>query len=270
MNMLPVALFCGLWYAISGWRPGYGTHDMFMLPLFASLPIGLIMGKVPEAMMYGSAISMMYVGMVAPGSELPADSALAGLVGIPIALAIGADTATAVLIAVPFGVFGVFLNTLRRIINGRFATYADKCAMKADTAGISRAAILFPLLMNLITKFPVAFGIVYFGADAAQKVVDLCPKWIMHGFSVAGGLLPAIGFGILLLVMGKKSLFAFFFIGFFMVEYLHLSTIAIVCFAIPVAFAVVLISMEQEEQVLKQAAKIASKNSSDDDDDDED
>lgn len=58
MNMLPVAIFCGFWYGIGRWRLCYGTHDIpFMEPLFVALPIGLIMGNVPQALIIGAAIS---------------------------------------------------------------------------------------------------------------------------------------------------------------------------------------------------------------------
>ena len=265
--MLPVALFCGLWYAIAGWRPFYGLHDIpIMEPLFVALPIGLMMGDVPQALILGCSISMMYVGMLAPGSELPADKSLAGLVGVSIGLAIGADAEMAVVLAVPFGVFGVFLNTLRRMINGKFAHNADACPLKCDTKGIARNAILYPFLMNLITKFPVAFCIVYFGADVAEGVIGAMPEWVMNGLSVAGGMLPAIGFGLLLMIMGRAAIFPFFFLGFFFVQYLGLNTIAAVCFAAPIAVIITLMSKENQDEVLAKTQKMLP---SDDDDDDE-
>ena len=91
-NMLGVAIFCGLWYAFAGWRPCYLTHTIWLAPLTAALPIGIIMGDIPNAMILGSAIGMLYVGLVAPGAEIPADTSSAGLIGIAIGLAIGADT----------------------------------------------------------------------------------------------------------------------------------------------------------------------------------
>lgn len=266
MNMLPVALFCGLWYAITGWRPGYGTHSMFMEPLFCALPIGILMGNVPQAMILGAAIGMMYVGMIAPGSELPSDKALAGIVGVSIGLAINADPATAVLLAVPFGVFGTFLNTLRRLINGKFVHQADACAVKCDTKGIARNGILYPLIMNLVTKGPVAFIIVYFGADVAQALIEKFPAWVMHGMSVAGGVLPAIGFGLLLMIMGRPAIFPFFFLGFFFVKYFSLSTTAAVCFGLPIAIIIVLMMKESQDETLGKAQKLITVTSDDDDD----
>lgn len=71
-NMLGVAIFCGLYYAFAGWRPLYLTHSIWLFPLTSALPIGLLMGDVKGAMILGAAISMLYVGLIAPGAEISA------------------------------------------------------------------------------------------------------------------------------------------------------------------------------------------------------
>ena len=34
--------------------------------------------------------------------------------------------------------------------------------------------------------------------------MESVPEWLTHGFSVAGGLLPALGFALTMFVIGKK------------------------------------------------------------------
>lgn len=270
MNMLWVALFCGIWYAIAGWRPGYSTHEIWMFPLTVAVPIGLLMGDLSGAIVIGCAISMMYVGIVAPGSEMPSDMSLAGLIGIPIALAIGADAGTAITIALPFGILGVFLNQIRRIINANFAHAADRYAVEGNTKGIGRCAVLYPLLMNFVTKFPPAFAAVYFGPTVVEKVIDILPDFVMTGLSAAGGLMPAIGFAILIRLIATKSIFPFFFMGFFIVKIFGISSIQVACIGIPLAIAITLMTKEAEDRAVKQAACTVGAGSFDDDDDDDD
>lgn len=100
---------------------------------------------------------------------------------------------------------GVFLNTLRRIINARFAHMADKYALEGNTKGIRNCAIWWPLAMNIVTKFPFMFVAVYYGTTVIDKLVDVLPAWVMTGFSVAGGMMPAIGFAILINVIGQAQ-----------------------------------------------------------------
>ncbi len=47
-----------------------------------------------------------------------------------------------------------------------------------------------------------------------------------------GGILPALGFAITLMVIGKKTMLPFFIAGFFAVQYLKLDTMAMAIFAI--------------------------------------
>jgi D-glucosaminate-specific PTS system IIC component len=268
--MLAVALFAGFWYTIAGWRPGYSTHEIWMFPLLVALPIGLLMGNVSEAMIIGCAISAMYVGLVAPGSEMPADMSLAGLIGIPIALSIGADTGTAIAIAVPFGVLGVFLNQIRRIINAKWAHMADKYALDANTGGIARSAMLYPLLMNFVLKFPPAFIAVYFGTDAVRAIINILPAFVLKGFAVAGGIMPAIGFAVLINLIAKGSTIGFFFLGFFVVRFFGVSSIQAACIGIPLVVIITLMGKSSEDGLLKKVKVIASSFvASKDDDDDE-
>ncbi len=39
------------------------------------------------------------------------------------------------------------------------------------------------------------------------------PQWIMDLFAIAGGILPALGIGMLLNYLGKKKIIPFFFLG---------------------------------------------------------
>ena len=227
-NMLIVAIFCGLWYAFAGWRPCYLTHNIWLFPLTSALPIGILMGDVPGAMILGSAIGMLYVGLVAPGSEIPADQSSAGLVGVAIGLAIGADTGTAIAIAVPIGAMG-----------------------------------------NFVTKFPIMFVMIYFGTDVIDGLLKILPDWIMNGLSVAGGMMPAIGFAILINVIAKRSILPFYFLGFFVVEIFSVSALQLACLGVPMVVAVVLMSKDAEENTVKRALQ-SSRGSMDDDDDDDD
>ncbi len=54
--------------------------------------------------------------------------------------------------------------------------------------------------------FVVAFLPIYFGADAASAMVQKAPVWLLDGLAVAGGMMPAIGFSLLMKVMMKKNL----------------------------------------------------------------
>ncbi len=42
----------------------------------------------------------------------------------------------------------------------------------------------------------IAFLCTYLAQGAMQALVKAMPAWLTHGFEVAGGILPAVGFGL--------------------------------------------------------------------------
>jgi mannose/fructose/N-acetylgalactosamine-specific phosphotransferase system component IIC len=62
------------------------------------------------------------------------------------------------------------------------------------------------------------------------------PQWIMDLFAIAGGILPALGIGMLLNYLGKKKIIPFFFLGFALAKFMGLSTMMITALGAIVAF----------------------------------
>ena len=267
MNLV-VAIFAGLWFWFASGCWGYTFHYVLKQPLVMALPFGILMGDIPTAMIIGATIELVYVGLISPGANIPADECFAGVISIPLALLAGAKPETAVVLAVPFGLLGTFLDQLRRTVNARWAHLADKYAADGDEKGLFRCAFTYPLAAGFVMRFPVVFVAVYFGANALESLLGYLPEWVMHGISVTGGVLPALGFAILLFVIGQKMLLPFFFIGFFAVKYLGINTMAAAVFGVCIAVLVVLISNQNKNDVL-QAVGVGTNRDVDDDDDDE-
>lgn len=77
-----------------------------------------------------------------------------------------------------------------------------------------------------ILGFALGFG----GAvsmDFVLKLVDFIPEVLLNGLSVAGKMLPAIGFAMILTVMAKKELIPFVLLGYVCASYLGLPVIGI-------------------------------------------
>jgi N-acetylgalactosamine PTS system EIIC component len=73
------------------------------------------------------------------------------------------------------------------------------------------------------------------GADTATALVKKSPQWLLDGLSVAGGMMPAIGFAMLMKIMIKKTYVAYFILGFLGVTYLKLPILAIALGALAIA-----------------------------------
>ena len=90
----------------------------------------------------------------------------------------------------------------------------------------------FNLLANstFISFLVTGFVIGLFAAIsrlALQSFVEALPEWLIKGFSVAGGLIPAIGFAMIMSVMLEKKLMPYALLGYICAAYLQLPTMAI-------------------------------------------
>ena len=233
--MFVVALVAGLYCWIWGTNLGYTLMGIMQTPISVALVLGLALGDVPTAMIMGGTIQAMYMGIVATGGNMPSDGMLAACVAIPVAIKTGMDVGTAVTLAVPVGLLGALLIQLKYIIQGKFARMADQYAEEGNTKGIVRCASLYPFILNFFLRFVPTFVAVYYGADVIQPVVNAIPEWLSNGLSVAGGLLPALGFGLILFIIGQTKYIPYFIIGYFAVQYLGISTMAAAIFSICIA-----------------------------------
>ena len=88
--------------------------------------------------------------------------------------------------------------------------------------------------VNLIIGVIVACGY-YAGGPAVQALLNVIPTWISNGLQITMGLLPAIGFGLLLMMIMDKNVACFFFLGFALSVYLKIPVTAIAIFGAIIA-----------------------------------
>ena len=60
-----------------------------------------------------------------------------------------------------------------------------------------------------------------------EAIINLIPAWLSKGLGVAGNMLPAVGFAMILNMMAKKEAIPFVMIGYVLFAYLGLPTMAI-------------------------------------------
>ena len=232
MGNLGLAVFTALLYAVN--IPGYGL-GVYKCPAACGLIYGLIFGDVQKGLIIGGSIQLLYLGVVATGNNMPSDSTMAAIIAIPLALSQNLDPAMAVSIAVPFGILGTLFNNIKRSINIGFLHYADKKAEELNVKEINRCAILYPWLAMSVIQFVPVFIISYLGPAASEFLINNLPTWVTGGLSVAGGVLPAIGFALMIVQIGRKEILPYYFIAYFLVRYLSLNTMALSIFGVCIA-----------------------------------
>ena len=234
MSLL-LSLTCGILYWVATNKIWYGILHLMRQPIVLALPIGLIMGNVPDAMKIGAALQMIYLGAIAPGGTLPSDEALASCIAIPIALAAKMTPQVAVTLAVPVGLLGVLIDNIKRTYHSYFVHRADKAAEEMNQKGLERNEFWYPFFLSIPLRVLPCTLALYFGTDAVSAFLNSIPAWATNGLTVAGGLLPALGFAMTILVIGKKTLIPYFILGFALVGYSGINTIGAAVIGVCVA-----------------------------------
>lgn len=240
-NNLLMALAMGLIYWISrGMIGGYFALFFIGNPIFVGIIAGMIYGDMAQGLMIGGGIAAVFAGIIAPGGNLPTDQGMAAATMIPIALSTGLSVEQAIAFAVPLGLVGAQLLNLRKIINVPLVHKADEYAEEVDTAGIGRTATLYPAMTSFLLLFIPVFIVVLFGQNVMLAVLEFIPEFIMHGLEVAGGVLPAVGFALIINSIGKPRLIPFILIGFICVSVLGMNNLVTGIIAISIAFITIM------------------------------
>ncbi len=100
--------------------------------------------------------------------------------------------------------------------------------------GIERVNYLALLALGSF-YFLCAFLPTYFGAEHAKTAIDVLPARLIDGLGVAGGIMPAIGFAVLLKIMMKNVYIPYFILGFVAAAWLKLPVLAIAAAALAMA-----------------------------------
>jgi fructoselysine and glucoselysine-specific PTS system IID component len=206
-------------------------------PLVLGPLVGLALGDVTQGVMIGATLELIFMGNIKVGAAIPPDVITGGVLGTAFAILSGKGPAIALAIAVPVSILAELvisgLFVFRAVLNKKFSQYAEDGNYKAIQRLHIFSGLLKPLLMGTIILLTLNLG-----APAIKSLLDGIPPWVQTGLQVAGNMLPALGFALLLNLMFNKKMAPYFFLGFMLAAYLKLPVIAIGGFGLIIALLV--------------------------------
>lgn len=232
------AISVGLTLAIIWFLEKMTGTSMVARPIVVSAVIGLLLGDVTTGVIIGASLELIFMGAIQIGGAVPPDPLFGAALGTAFAILTGEGIEVALALALPIAILAQSLKVVIFIIRSWFMDYAVKLAEDANIKGLISLNI-GGLLMQCAIYFVVGFTAITFGSAAVQVFVDNIPVVIMSGLKVAGGLLPAVGFALLLRPMMDKSNFLYFLLGFILVAYMGLPMLAITIMGVVLAFVIV-------------------------------
>lgn len=196
------------------------TH--FHRPVVLGPLVGLILGDLQTGILVGGTLELIWMGLAPLAGAQPPNVIIGTIVGTTFAI----TTKVEPNVAVPFAVAVQMGITLLFSAMSAVMSKCDEYAQNADTDGIERVNY-FALAVLGTFYFLCAFLPIYLGAEHAGTMVSSLPKELIDGLGVAGGIMPAIGFAVLMKIMMKNAYIPYFILGFVAAAWLELPILAI-------------------------------------------
>lgn len=205
-------------------------------PLVMGALTGIVMGDIPTGVALGATLELAFMGAFSIGASIPPEMISGTVLGTAFAISTGSGAETALTLAIPIAsLVLVFKNLGMVFILPAFVHKADDYAQKGDLKGVSRMHYLGGFFgVNLIIGVVIAISF-YVGSPAVQAVLAVIPEWVQNGLQIAMGLLPAIGFGLLMQMIMNKEVAPFFMLGYVLSVYLSIPVTGIAIFGCIIA-----------------------------------
>ncbi len=229
MTVLQEALWLGIIVGVTNFvHNRIITRTQTNSPLVICPLVGLVFGDVHQGMIIGAALALLFIGSFSVGNALPPEQSVASALACAFAIKMGYGAEVALGIAMPIAVFVGVLQNLFSSLMSIPTRMIDTAAAEGNT---KRITIIF-LVSGFIFTF-VLFGVTTtvtyaLGIDLVEAAIARIPQFVMDGMSVAAGIIPAVGIGLLLKMVYKGYLVPYFFLGYVLAAYLGVPILGIV------------------------------------------
>lgn len=214
------------------------TTPMVFRPIVVGTLIGVVLGDPVMGAKCGATLEVVFMGAIQIGAAVPPDAMLGAGIGTALAIITGEGPEVAFALGFPIAVFGQSVKIVCFIIRSWYMGLACKYAREVK---VTQMHILnwLGLILQCSIYGIIGFCTIYFGSAVVEVALSSIPEKIMTSLNVAGGLLPAVGFVLLLQPMMNKKNSLYFFFGFILVAFASQSILAITSYGIILAFIVV-------------------------------
>lgn len=207
--------------------------------------VGAIMGDVQTGLVIGGTMGLMSIGANPLGGSVVPDYSLSTILGTAFACATGSGLEVGLAFGLPAGTLAVNLTVITRMIGSYFYHKSLSAAENKDFPGV-RKWIWAALIPSYIISFLPITLMLLAGSAVVETVLNMLPMWLLEGFTVAGGILPAVGFAVLLSCLPLKENFIYVILGYALYSFAGVSVIGVTL--ISLVFAVIVFQNNQKYQ----------------------
>lgn len=236
----------------------FGT-SLLSRPIITGMLTGLVLGDLQTGIILGATLELAFIGAFSVGAALPPEIISGAILGTAFAITTGKGAEVALTLAVPIAALALVIkNTCMIFILPLFVHKADEYAKKGDCSGVERMHLLGGFFAVNLPIGLIVLCSYLLGSSAVESILSAIPEFIQNGLAIATGLLPALGFALLVKMIVNKKVAVFYFLGFALSVYLGIPITGIAIFG--TIIAIILVGLNKPTQV-------AMVGGSDDDDD---
>ena len=216
-----------------------GILDEFQFhqPLVACTLIGLVTGNLEAGIILGGSLQMIALGWANIGAAVAPDAALAAVASAIILVQGGQGVkgvGTAIAVAIPLAVAGLFLTMLARTLAVPLVHFMDAAAEEGNFRKIEFWQIVGIIMQGLRIALPAA-ALLVIPSSAVRGFLESMPAWLNDGMTIGGGMVVAVGYAMVINMMANKEVWPFFAIGFALAAISQLTLIALGVIAVAMA-----------------------------------
>ena len=186
-------------------------------PLIACTLVGIILGDVTTGVILGGTLEFIALGWMNIGAAQSPDSALASIISTILVIVGSQSIGTGIAIALPVAAAGQVLTVIARTVTVFFQHAADRYAEDVNFRMIDICHV------SALAVFLVA---VFASPEGIQAMLDAIPKTITVGLQVASGFVVAVGYAMVINMMGGKYLRPFLYLGFVVAAFTSFNLVA--------------------------------------------
>ena len=226
IQVILLALLVGIWT----WQKYNLQAFYYASVVTVGVITGIIMGNINVGMVVGGSMCLMSLGLFGAGGSSVPDYNVGCIAGTAFAIAMGLEgqeaVTAAMTIGVPVAALGTQLDVLGKTSGSFFIHKMRECSDKKEwkKMGAWMWASQIPFIGLWVLPM-VLFTTV--GSSYVEMAINAIPVWLNNGLNVAAGMLPALGFAILLRQLPMKKYGYFILIGYFLAAYMNMGVLAI-------------------------------------------
>lgn len=234
------AILLGLVAMIGNAEYLFGTC-LLSRPIVMGTLTGIVLGDIPTGVSLGATLELAFMGAFSIGASIPPEMISGTVLGTAFTITTGAGPETALTVGLPVASLVLIAKNIGMVfILPPFVHKADDYAKQGNMRGVALMHFLGGFFgVNLIIGLCVGCGF-YAGGSTVEALLNMIPDWVNNGLQITMGLLPAIGFGLLLKMIMNKELACFFLLGFALSVYLKIPTTGIAIFGAIIAIVLTL------------------------------